>query len=194
MSKYDIHNDFKKYEKTSIPLSPWILPLINAFLTMGLKAMKPAEGLRTRKIKIPGYQNGMIELTLYEPINIKKNAPCLVFFHGGAFVLKPAPHHMRLVSEYALKTPCKVVFVDYRLAPRHAFPTGVEDCYAAFDWVCLHANDLGIDINRIAIGGDSAGGALTAAISLMVRDRMAQRICYQMLIYPVTDARRSPNP
>jgi acetyl esterase/lipase len=190
MSKYNIHNDFKKYEKTSIPLSPWILPMINAFVTLGVTSMKPAEGLRITKKEIPGYQNRTIELTLFEPVDIEKNAPCLVFFHGGAFVLKPAPHHMRLVGEYALKTPCKVVFVDYRLAPQNAYPVGVEDCYAAFIWVCQHADDLGIDINRIALGGDSAGGALAAAVTLMVRDRKAAQICFQMLIYPVTDARQ----
>jgi acetyl esterase len=191
MSKYNIHSDFKKYEKTSIPLSPWLLPLINALMTMGVTVIKPVEGLLVSKKKIPGYQNRKIELTLYEPKEIGKNASCLIFFHGGAFVLKPAPHHMRLVAEYALKTPCKVVFVDYRLAPRHAYPVGVEDCYAAFEWVCQNADDLGIDKNNIAIGGDSAGGALAAAVTLMARDRKAQRISFQMLIYPVTDARQS---
>ncbi len=190
MSKYNIHNDFKKYEKTPVPLSKWALPIINALTTLGVTVLKPVQGLLVSKREIPGYQNRTIELTLYEPKDIEKNAPCLIFFHGGAFVLKPAPHHMRLVAEYALKTPCKVVFVDYRLAPNHAFPVGVEDCYAAFHWVCRHAEALNIDKNKIAIGGDSAGGTLAAAVSLMARDRKAPRICFQMLIYPVTDARQ----
>lgn len=191
MSKYNIHSDFKKFEKTTAPLSPWLLPLINALSTLGVTVLKPVEGLLISKREIPGYQNRTIELTLYEPKDIEKNAPCLIYFHGGAFVLKPAPHHIGLVAEYALKTPCKVVFVDYRLAPKYAFPVGVEDCYAAFDWVCRHVDDLGIDKNKIAIGGDSAGGALAAAVSLMARDRKSPRICFQMLIYPVTDARQS---
>jgi len=110
--------------------------------------------------------------------------------HGGAFALKAAPYHKNLACEYALKTPCKVIFVDYRLAPKYAFPVGVEDCYAAFEWVCKNSEVLGIDKNRIAIGGDSSGGALAAAVSLMARDRKAPSICFQMLIYPVTDARQ----
>jgi acetyl esterase/lipase len=83
-----------------------------------------------------------------------------------------------------------VIFVDYRLAPKYAFPVGVEDCYATFEWVCKNAEVLGIDKNKIAIGGDSAGGALSAAVCLMARDRKALGICFQMLIYPVSDARQ----
>lgn len=99
-----------------------------------------------------------------------------------------APHHKHLICEYALQTPCKVVFVDYRLAPKHAFPVGVEDCYAAYLWVLNHAKQLKIDTNKIAISGDSAGGNLATAVCLMARDRNTLNICFQMLIYPVTDA------
>jgi acetyl esterase/lipase len=83
-----------------------------------------------------------------------------------------------------------VIFVDYRLAPGHAFPIGVEDCYAAFEWASKNAEAFNIDKDRIAIGGDSAGGALAAAVCLMARDRKACRVCFQMLIYPVTDSRQ----
>lgn len=190
MSKYNIHSDFKKYENTKLPLFPLLLPLINTLMTISVNNIKPPERVCATKKKIPSYQNGVIELTIYEPKDIEKNAPCLIYLHGGAFVLKAAPYHKSLVCEYALKTPCKVIFVDYRLAPKYAFPVGVEDCYAAFEWVCKNAEVLGIDKNRIAIGGDSAGGALAAAVNLMARDRKAHGICFQMLIYPVTDARQ----
>ena len=83
-----------------------------------------------------------------------------------------------------------MVLVDYRLAPKYAFPVGVEDCYAAFKWVYQHADKLEIDKNLIAIGGDSAGGALCAAVTQMARDYKAPKICFQMLVYPVTDARQ----
>lgn len=190
MSKYNIHSDFKKYENTKLPLSPWLLPLINMLIARSVNKIKPAEGVMATKKKIPGYQQGMIELTIYEPKDIPQNAPCLIYLHGGAFALKAAPYHKNLVCEYALKTPCKVIFVDYRLAPKYAFPVGVEDCYAAFEWVSSHAEELSIDHKRIAIGGDSAGAALAAAVNLMARDRKAPDICFQMLIYPVTDARQ----
>ncbi|MEI8199495.1 MAG: alpha/beta hydrolase [Eubacteriales bacterium] len=190
MTRYNIHSDFKKYENTRIPLFLILLPLINSILVLGSNITRSAEGVKAVKKRIPGYQNGMIRLTIFEPKNIENNAPCLVYFHGGAFALKAAPYHKKLACKYALKTPCKVVFVDYRLAPRYAFPVGVEDCYAAFEWVCKNAEDLGIDRSRIAVGGDSAGGALAAAVSLMARDRKAPAIFFQMLIYPVTDARQ----
>ncbi len=191
MSKYNIHSDFKKYENLRSPLSPLLLPFINTFMGRIVNLIKPTEGVRITREKIPGYQSGIIELFIYEPKDIEKNAPCLIYLHGGAFALKGSPFHKKLVCEYALKTPCKVIFVDYRLAPKYAFPIGVEDCYAAFEWVCKNTEVLGIDKNRIAIGGDSAGGALTAAVNLMARDRKAPWICFQMLIYPVTDARQN---
>jgi acetyl esterase/lipase len=96
-----------------------------------------------------------------------------------------------LICTYAAKTPCKVVYVDYRLAPKYAFPVGVEDCYAAFQWARQNAGELGIDPNKIAVGGDSAGGDLAAAVNLIALDRNTPTACFQMLIYPVTDARQS---
>lgn len=190
MGKYKIHSDFKKYEKMKTPISPALLPLMNGIIETSFNKKKPEKGVREIIKKIPGYQNEPIEIRIYEPEGIKEALPCLIYLHGGAFVLKSAAFHKQLICEYALKTPCKVVFVDYRLAPKHAFPVGVEDCFAAFEWVCQNAATIGIDSSKIAVGGDSAGGALAAAVCLMARDRKASKICFQMLIYPVTDARQ----
>lgn len=190
MQKYKIHNDFKKYEKMKTPISPALLPLMNGIIETSFNKKKPEKGVSEIIKKIPGYQNESIEIRIYEPEDIKEALPCLIYLHGGAFVLKSAAFHKQLICEYALRTPCKVVFVDYRLAPKHAFPVGVEDCFAAFDWVCQNAEAIGIDSSKIAVGGDSAGGALAAAVCLMARDRKAPKISFQMLIYPVTDARQ----
>jgi len=190
MRKYNIHADFRKYEKIQLPLSPWVLPLLNGVISTGFDLVKLPEGVRLTKQTIPGYQDGQIEVSIFEPSNIQTNAPCLVYLHGGAFILKASPYLKTLVCTYALKTPCKVVYVDYRLAPKYAFPVGLEDCYAAFEWVHHNAKELGIDINRIAIGGDSAGGNLAAAVNLMALDRNTPTACFQMLIYPVTDSRQ----
>lgn len=187
---YAIHSDFKRYANISIPLHPAVLSVMNPVMKFGFDRIRTAAGVRTKKKKIPGYRNDPIEITVFEPDGIGQNAPCLVYFHGGAFALQAAPHHKSLVCEYALQTPCIVVFVDYRLSPRHAFPVGVEDCYAAYQWVCGNAGGLGIDPRRIALGGDSAGGALAAAVTLMARDRKAPDTVFQMLIYPVTDERQ----
>ncbi len=190
MGPYPIHRDFKRYAYIKPPLPTVLLPLINAVLGRATEWAKTSGDIRVSKQIIPGLKEGKIKLSIYEPMNIRNHAPCLLYLHGGAFILKATPFHKRLACVYALNTPCKVVFVDYRLAPQNAFPVGVEDCYAAFEWVNHNAEALGIDSTRIAIGGDSAGGALAAAVSLMARDRKAPNPCFQMLIYPVTDARQ----
>jgi len=191
MSKYKIHADFVKYEKVGLPMTPWLMPLLNKVLASGFDMVKPTEGVKVSRRKIKGYQDGLINVTLFEPVNVETKAPCLVYLHGGAFTFRAAPYMKTLMCNYAAKTPCKVVYVDYRLAPKHAFPVGVEDCYAAFDWVHQNADELGIDIAKVAIGGDSAGGALATAVNLMARDRGVATACFQMLVYPVTDARQS---
>ncbi len=189
MAKYEIHGDFIKYQNIKLNLSPVLLPFINTMLGVIVQKRKPAVGIVTAERRIPGHRNGSVKLTIYEP-KIDKNTPCLIYLHGGAFALKAAPYHKDLACQYALQTPCKVVFVDYRLAPKYAFPIGAEDCYHALQWTYENAEELGIDRKRIAIGGDSAGAALAAAVSMMARDRKGPEICFQMLIYPVTDARQ----
>jgi acetyl esterase/lipase len=191
MGKYNLNKDLLKYQNQNTDLNPALLPIINRFLAISFRMKKIPDNVIAAKIKIPGYKDAMISITVFEPKGIEKNAPCLIYYHGGAFSLKAAPYHKYLIGEYASKTPCKVVFVDYRLTPKYAFPIGVEDCYTAFEWVYQHADELEIDNNRIAIGGDSAGGALSAAVTQMARDRKAPRISFQMLVYPVTDARQN---
>ena len=100
-----------------------------------------------------------------------------------------AGYHYRLAKEYALRARCCVLFVQYRLAPRYPYPIPAEDCFAALQWTLNNALRLGISEEKIAIGGDSAGGALAAAASLMARDRLGYKPRFQLLIYPVTDRR-----
>ena len=115
--------------------------------------------------------------------------PCIVYYHGGGFVYGASSNHYYLCKEYALKSKCKIIFVDYRLAPKYQFPIPAEDCFMAYRWTIDNSEKLGIDKTRIAIGGDSAGGCLTAAVALMARDRGLMAPLFQMLIYPVTDRR-----
>lgn len=190
MSKYNIHNDFKPYEKIALPLKPFLFPLMNMIIEMKDRITRLPKEIKETRVRIRGYQDKKIKVTIYEPIIIEKKLPCLIYFHGGAFVIKATPYHKNLIFQYVLKTPCKVIFVDYRLAPKNPYPIGVEDCYAAYEWVCNHTRKLDIDKNRIAVAGDSAGGALAAAVCQMSRDRKASAICFQMLIYPVTDERQ----
>lgn len=116
-----------------------------------------------------------------------------VHIHGGAWILGSIgwPTFRAYAREAAERTPCVVVDVEYRLAPEHQFPTAVEDCYAAWEWVRTHAPELGIDPARIVIGGDSAGGNLAAAVCLVARDRHAPQPAAQLLEVPAPDHRFS---
>lgn len=135
---------------------------------------------------IPG-PGGDLPVRIYRPSDAP-NLPVLVYFHGGGWVIGSLETHDGTCRALAKGSPCVVVSIDYRLAPEHRYPAAAEDCYAATQWVADHANELGIDATRIAVGGDSAGGNLAAAVSLMARDQSGPSIAFQLLIYPVTDA------
>ena len=129
-------------------------------------------------------------MVLIAPRGLPEPAPCLVNFHGGGFVFEGYASHYQMAMAYAKGAGCKVVYVRYRLAPDHPFPTPQEDCYAALCWVHDHARELGIDPQRIGVGGDSAGGTLTVTSCMMARDRgAAVRPLFQMLVYPWLDGR-----
>ncbi len=120
--------------------------------------------------------------------------PALVYFHGGGWVIGDLDTHDTLCRELALAAGICVVSVDYRLAPEHRFPTAVQDCVAATAWVHANAQALGIDPDRLAVGGDSAGGNLAAVVALALRDSGQHApfsaLRHQLLIYPATDMRR----
>jgi len=134
---------------------------------------------------IPG-PDGQIPIRVYTPDG-PRPLPVLVFFHGGAFTMGSLESEDAPCREIANGANCLVVSVDYRLAPEHKFPAGVEDCYAATKWVADHAQELHGDPSRVAVGGDSAGGNLAAVVALMARDRGGPPLVYQMLLYPMTD-------
>jgi acetyl esterase len=136
--------------------------------------------------RVPG-PAGEIPLRVYRPES-GATLPALVYFHGGGWVIGSVETHDGSCRDLANRIGCVVVSVGYRLAPEHPYPAATEDCYAATKWVSENAAELGVDPGRIGIGGDSAGGNLTAAVALMARDRGGPALRHQLLVYPVTDA------
>ena len=136
-----------------------------------------------RTVQGPG---GDLKLRVYRPLG-QGPFPLLVFFHGSGFVLCSLDTHDGMCRNLCAGAQCVVVSVDYRLAPEHKFPAGLNDCVFATSWVSEHAAELGGDAGRIIVGGDSAGGNLAAATALRIRDEGGPPLLGQLLIYPVTD-------
>jgi acetyl esterase len=144
-------------------------------------------GVGVRTASFPG-RHGDLPLRIYTPESWSRTPrPVIVNFHGGGFVLGSARQCDWSCSIVAGELDAVVVSVDYRLAPTHRFPAGVEDCYDALLWTAGHAADLGADPTRIGVMGDSAGGNLAAVVSIMARDDGGPAIGHQALVYPVTD-------
>ena len=135
---------------------------------------------------IPG-PAGPIPVRIYTPAAGAAPRPALVYFHGGGWVIGDLETTDGICRAVANRAECVVVSVDYRLAPEHKFPVPFEDCYAALTWVAEHAAEIGVDGSRLAIGGDSAGGNLSAAAALRARDEGGPALRLQLLVYPVTD-------
>ena len=129
---------------------------------------------------------GQITVRVYTPEG-EGPFPAHVYFHGGAFWLGDLDFCDITGRELCAGADCVVVSVDYRLAPEHPFPTGVEDSYAALLWTAAHADELNVDTSRISVGGASAGGCITAVVALMARDRNGPPLVLQVLDIPVTD-------
>ncbi|MGC1440766.1 MAG: alpha/beta hydrolase, partial [Burkholderiaceae bacterium] len=127
-----------------------------------------------------------IALRIYRPDD-SDNLPVLVWFHGGGWVFGDLDSGELACREMAAQAQCAIVNVDYRLAPEHQFPVALEDCIAATHWVIENAGKLSFDINRMAVGGDSAGGNLAASVAQHARDKGIS-LRKQLLIYPVTQS------
>lgn len=134
---------------------------------------------------IPG-PHGQIPIRIYTPEGAE-NAPVIIYYHGGGWVVGNIDTHDALTRELANRSSSIVVSVDYRLAPENPFPAAVEDAYATLEWVSQNAESLGGDPSMIAVAGDSAGGNLAAVVSLMSRDKNGPAIKFQALIYPATN-------
>jgi len=189
--KYPISKEF-------FPFSLMTPPIRDARIAgwMGSKMKPPRWVSKDRdkevsieKEQIKAFDGNELSLYIFKPRGLRTPSPCLVYYHGGGFFFEGAGYHYKLAKQYAMECRCIVVFVQYRLAPKHPHPIPSEDCYSALQWTFENSKALNIDKNRIGVGGDSAGGALAAAVCQMARDRGSSLPILQLLVYPVTDRR-----
>lgn len=186
-SNYDIDPDYQSLPSLNLSFKGWIVALLNIIMTLSRWFKRNKSGVRMERQSIPRPDGSKLRMIKMTPPGIVRPAPCIVYYHGGGFALTYGAPHISNCQRYAKKTGCTVIFVDYRLMPAHPFPAGQEDSHTALQWVVDNAESLGIDKTRIAVMGDSAGGALSASVCQMSQDRDTASICAQLLIYPVTD-------
>jgi acetyl esterase len=130
---------------------------------------------------------GSVPARRYRPARLGSPAPAFMFFHGGGFVAGSIASHDNVCRELAGVAGAVVVSVDYRLAPEHPYPAGVDDAVDATTWVAANAGDLGVDEGRMGVAGDSAGACLATAVALHARDQGGPALALQVLAYPKID-------
>jgi acetyl esterase len=159
-------------------------------LLAALPPYHPPVPLAVDELLVPGREGAPeVRVRRYRPAGHDGLLPALVYIHGGGFVAGSIDLYDADCRRIAAEVGAVVVSVDYRLAPEHPFPAGLEDCYAALVWVAQQASELGVDPDRIGVGGESAGGGLAAGVALLARDRGGPRLCVQFLGIPELDDR-----
>lgn len=134
------------------------------------------------------YDGRTVKLHIMSPQHVKGKPGVLLFIHGGVWIAGNFENHKRLLRDLVVGSGQIGVFVEYTSLPDATYPTQPEECFAALKWIASHANEFGADGNRIAVAGNSVGGDMSAALTMMTRDRNGPKISYQVLFIPATDA------
>ncbi|MEY9842622.1 acetyl esterase [Streptacidiphilus sp. EB103A] len=148
----------------------------------------PAPAVDIVDLTVPGGPSGTVSIKIYRPAGSVGELPVILFTHGAGWVFGDAHTHERLVRELTTRAEAATVFTNYSLSPEAKYPTAIEEIYAALEWIGENGASQNLDANRIAVAGDSVGGNMTAAITLMAKQRGGPRIAAQLLYYPVADA------
>lgn len=182
--KYPIHSDFKIWSHLNPPLDSFSVFCIQKLMSPLFNMEKSNDTCYVEK-RIIHTKAHRIPILMYTPIDLsQQESPCLILYHGGGFVLPASLHHYKLARQYAIKAGCRVVFVNYSLAPRHSFPQAIFECFKVYEWLLNHAKELNIDASKIGVGGDSAGGQLASDVCISAKRKDIALPCLQMLIYP----------
>ena len=165
--------------------SPRLVSLLNRSAP---KSTEAPDDIDIEDMLVPG-PSGNVALRIYRPTSLSSESPALYWMHGGGFLIGSPLQDERSNIDFARELNISVIAVTYRLAPDAPAPAAVEDAYAGLEWVWENAPELGIDRDRIAIGGASAGGGLAASLALFAHDRAEVTPAFQLLIYPMLDDR-----
>ena len=161
-----------------------------AQMEAGVKArnIPPTEVGAVAERSLPG-PGGAIRSRIYTPAGGRRPHPLLVYFHGGGHVIGSLDTHDAIARNLCAGAQCVVASIDYRMGPEHKFPAAFDDGVAATAWLAANAAEIGADPSRLAVGGDSAGGNLAAAVAIAARDAGGPALCHQLLVYPLVDYR-----
>jgi acetyl esterase/lipase len=169
-------------------LTPESLPFIREF--SAVQAAPAPQEFVVDNCEVPSSKGQhKISVRIYRPLSLTVSFNVLVWMHGGGFVMGSVSQDDSLCLDMAKAGQCVVVSVDYRLAPEHPFPAAPDDCYDVLEWVASQPEVLGIQEDKVAVGGVSAGGCLAAAMAIMARDKNGPSLHHQLLVIPVTDDR-----
>jgi len=183
---------FKAFQEAGRPPYETVSPVEARELYLKARVVsnpEPPELKSVQPLAIPA-SHGPIPARVYTPLRLRETnglAPCLVFFHGGGWVIGNLDSHDVVCRKLADEGQIIVISVDYRLAPEHKFPAAIDDAVTATKWIADNAKQLGIDASRLSVGGDSAGGNLAAVVAISARDGNGPAIAGQVLIYPAID-------
>jgi acetyl esterase len=184
---YALAPEFVSQPKVPIPANRLLLRGFNLLVRLQRRGFAWDEAVSVRTHSVHSGDEHAFQVFEIAPRDLAGEAPALVDYHGGGFFFSYTGLHLTCAERYALEGRCRVFFPDYRLSIDHPFPAGFDDCYATLAWVHANAAELRVDPRRVALIGDSAGGALAAGVAQKALDRNENPVCAQVLIYPVTD-------
>lgn len=185
MSKYNINECFNIISRLTAPVNTPMAKIAGIALSNVNDILNKIDGINNFTYKLD-VNDGEILIHVIKPQNNMDKMPCILDIHGGGFIFDGAPHMYEYAANYALKTNSVVIFPRYRLTPKHNYPKQLNDCFMTYDWIKENSDMLNIDVNKIGILGDSAGGYL-AAMTVNYAASIGDKLLFQLLIYPVTD-------
>ncbi len=185
--KYALAPEFVSQPNLTIPSNRLLLRAINLLLRFQRRKFAWSDAITLRTHSVRGRDGHTLSVFEIAPKDLSGTAPALIDYHGGGFFFSYVGLHLSYAERYAIDARCRVFFPDYRLSIDDPFPAAHDDCYATLSWVHQNASEIGVDPSRVALIGDSAGGALAAGVAQQAVDRGENPVCAQILIYPVAD-------